>query len=341
MPDPKFFPKPEALTLDTIAQLSGAQLAPGADPRRRIAGVAPLDAAGAEDLGFLDNVKYTDAFLKTRAGACFVRPERAGGAPAGMALLLTSQPYKAYALAAQALYPDARPEGFISPQAVIAPSAKIGRDVRIEHGAIIGPGVTIGDESWIEAYTIIGTGVQIGQSCRIQSHVVISHAIIGDHVRLYPGVRIGQDGFGFAIDPAGHVKVPQLGRVIIGNHVEVGANSCIDRGAGPDTVIGDGTWIDNLVQIGHNVKIGRGCIIVAQVGIAGSTVLEDFVALGGQAGIAGHLHIGKGARIAAQSGVIRDVPAGEEQMGYPALPMKQFMRHVATLNRLIKREKSS
>ena len=161
--------------------------------------------------------------------------------------------------------------------------------------------------------------------------------MIGSYSRLYPGVRVGQDGFGFAIDPAGHVKVPQLGRVIIEEHVEIGANTTIDRGAGPDTVIGQGTWIDNLVQIGHNVKIGRGCIIVSQVGISGSTVLGDFVAVGGQVGIAGHLQIGSGVRIAAQSGIMKDIPAGDEVMGSPAVPIRQYMKQVAFLKRLVKK----
>ncbi len=152
-------------------------------------------------------------------------------------------------------------------------------------------------------------------------------------------MRVGQDGFGFAIDAAGHVRVPQLGRVLIHDGVQIGANTTIDRGAGPDTIIGAGTWIDNLVQIGHNVQIGRGCIIVAQVGISGSTVLEDFVALGGQTGVAGHLRIGSGAQVAAQSGVMRDIPVGESQMGSPAVPSKTHMRQLATLKQLIKKNK--
>ncbi|MFP4464344.1 MAG: UDP-3-O-(3-hydroxymyristoyl)glucosamine N-acyltransferase, partial [Alphaproteobacteria bacterium] len=203
----------------------------------------------------------------------------------------------------------------------------------------IGQGVEIGNQVWIEAGAVIQEGVKIGNRCRIGAGACVSHALIGDHVRLYPGVRVGQDGFGFAIDPAGHVKVPQLGRVIIEDHVEIGANTTIDRGAGPDTVIGQGTWIDNLVQIGHNVKIGRGCVIVAQVGISGSTIIEDFVAIGGQAGIAGHLRVGSGAKIAAQSGVMNNLEARKEYMGSPAFPKMQFFRHVAALNRLIKKEK--
>jgi UDP-3-O-[3-hydroxymyristoyl] glucosamine N-acyltransferase len=163
--------------------------------------------------------------------------------------------------------------------------------------------------------------------------------MIGDGSRLYAGARIGQDGFGFAIDSAGHVKVPQLGRVIIGDHVEIGANSCLDRGAGPDTEIGDGTWIDNCVQIGHNVKIGRGCVIVAQVGIAGSAVLEDYVVVAAQVGIAGHLTIGQGTRIAAQSGVMKSLPAGSEVMGSPAIPAKEKLRQIIVLKNLTKPKK--
>ena len=159
-------------------------------------------------------------------------------------------------------------------------------------------------------------------------------------MRLYPGVRIGQDGFGFAIDPTGFVKVPQLGRVVIGDNIEVGANSCIDRGSQGDTTIGSGTWIDNLVQIAHNVKIGRGCVIVSQCGIAGSTELGDFVVLGGQVGVSGHLKIGSMSRVAAKSGVTKNIPPKEEWMGYPAMPMKTFLRHTVKLAQLAKKTKT-
>ncbi len=239
-------------------------------------------------------------------------------APEGLICLVSNSPYKAYALAAQMFYPVHAEEGFISPHAVIGEGAEIGENTVIEAGAVI------------------GENVKIGKNCRIGANSTISHAVIGDYTRIYPGARIGQDGFGFAIDPAGHVKVPQLGRVIIGNHVEIGANSCIDRGAGPDTVIGDGTWIDNLVQIGHNVKIGRGCILIAQSGIAGSTVLEDYAVIAAQAGVAGHLRIGMGAQVGAQAGVMRKVSAGEKVLGSPAQPVKEYMRQVAVLKKLVK-----
>ena len=341
MPDQRFFPAPKPLSLAEIAKISQAEFAPGADPARMIAGVAPLDQAGAGDLTFLDNVKYRAAFEKTASSACILHPDRAKDAPAGVSLLLSKNPYRSYALAAQALYPRQIPVSRIADSARVDASAKIGKGCIIEEGVVIGAGAEIGQGCWFEPYAVIGAGVVIGDHCRIGAHVSVSHALIGHHVRLYPGVRVGQDGFGFAADPKGHVKIPQLGRVIIGDHVEIGANTCIDRGAGPDTVIGDGTWIDNLVQIGHNVKIGRGCIIVSQVGISGSTVVEDFVALGGQVGLAGHITVGQGARIGAQAGVMRDVPAGEEYIGSPAMPIKQFMRQIIKLNHLIKKEKSS
>lgn len=338
MADPRFFNPPRPRTLGDIAALAGAQVK--GDAHRIVASVAPLDKAGPEDLSFLDNARYKDAFRVTKAGACVIHPNMAGEAPEGVSLLLSPKPYKAYALIAQALYPEDRPQTTISDKASIAPTALVGAGCTIEAGAVIGEGAVLGEECWIEPNAVIGRNVVIGKKSRVGANASVSYAVIGEYVRLYPGARVGQDGFGFAIDPAGHVKVPQLGRVIIGDHVEVGANSCIDRGAGPDTVIGDGTWIDNLVQIGHNVRIGRGCVLVGQSGVAGSAVLEDFVVLAAQAGIAGHLKIGMGAQIGGQSGVIRDIPARERHMGSPSMPAREFMRLHATLKRLTNRQKS-
>lgn len=341
MADPKFFTKAKSFTLAEVAEISGASLAEGVDGDYVVDDLASLDNASETDLSFLDNVKYKEQFQTTKAGACFVHPDVAELAPKGLRLVLSSHPYKSYALMAQVFYPDNKPGASISDRASIDPDASIGEGCTIEAGVVIGKAAVIGKNSWIEANTVIGASVEIGEGCRIGSNATLSHCHIGDYSRLYPGVRVGQDGFGFAIDPKGHVKVPQLGRVIIEDHVEIGANTTIDRGAGPDTVIGQGSWIDNLVQIGHNVKIGKGCVIVSQVGVSGSTVLEDFVALGGQVGISGHLNIGMGARIAAKSGVTRDVPAGQEYMGYPAIPMKQYLRQVALLKGLINKGKSS
>lgn len=340
MADPRFFLKSDALRVGDLADALGCVLAEDVDRSFVVEDVAPLNAASAKDLSFLDNIKYREDFKITKAGACFVAPEMVTLAPENVICLVTKQPYKAYALAAQKFYPEVVPPSNIAQTAVIHPTAKIGKSCTIEHGAFVGAGVEIGDYVWVEPYAVIQDNVKIGSHCRIGVHATVSHCLMEDYVRLYTGVRVGQDGFGFAIDPKGHVKVPQLGRVIIGSHVEIGANTTIDRGAGPDTVIGSGTWIDNLVQIGHNVKIGRGCVIVAQSGVSGSTVVGDFVAIGGQAGIAGHLTIGMGAKISAQSGVMNDVPVGEQVMGTPAMPHKQFFRQIATLNRLIKNKKN-
>ncbi len=339
MADPRFFQRSGPFTLGHIASVTGAQIENGSADLV-LEDVSPLNNAGPGQLSFLDNIRYRDHFRSSKAAACFVMPELTADAPAGMALLVTKNPYKANALAVQAFYPEYRPAADISDRASIHPDAIIGEGCTIEDHVVIKAGATLGKGCWIEANTVIGANVILGDACRVGANATLSHCHIGDGTRLYPGVRIGQDGFGFAIDPTGFVKVPQLGRVIIGSRVEIGANTAIDRGTSGDTVVGDGSWIDNLVQIGHNVQIGRGCVIVSQVGVAGSTVLEDFVVLAGQVGLAGHLRIGKGAKIAAQSGVWRDVPAGVEMMGSPALPVKQYIRQVAMLSRMLKKGRS-
>lgn len=335
MADSRFFHKSKPMTLSELAEVSDARILRG-KPEDVFEDVAPLDQAKAGHFTFFDNARYKSALQNTKAGACILNKEAVQFAPDHMALLVSQSPYKGYAKIAQAFYPDPPPaQSRISEHAVIAESANIGKNCVIEPFAVIGENCKIGDSTYIGAHSVIHAGCFLGQGCKISAHVTITHALIGDDVSLYTGVRIGQDGFGFAIDPAGHVKVPQLGRVIIEDHVEIGANTTIDRGAGPDTVIGSGTWIDNLVQIGHNVKIGRGVVIVAQVGIAGSTVIDDFVAIGGQVGIAGHLHIGKGAQIAGQSGVSKNVGPGEKLMGSPAMPMKAYMKQIAFLKRML------
>ncbi len=340
MPDNRFFVRRGPFTLQELADKTGCTLSSNDAGQVSVSDVSPLETAKPSDLSFLDNRKYRDAFKTTKAGACFATAEMAGHASSGTVVLITSNPYKAYARAAQMFYPDPWPKSGISPKAFTGEGCVIQQESVIESGVVIGAGATIGRGCWIEANAVIGPGVVLGDHCRIGSNTTISHSLIGNNVRIYPGCHIGQDGFGFAIDPAGHVKVPQLGRVIIEDNVEIGAGTCIDRGSGPDTTIGAGVWIDNQVQIGHNVKIGRGCVIVAQCGISGSTVLEDYVVLAGQVGVAGHLRIGKGARIAAKSGIISDIPAGQEYMGYPAQPKKQYLQQIAWLKRLIKKDKS-
>lgn len=339
MANARFFKAPSSYTLAVIAAKCGATLSDENDASFLCTDVAALDQAGPQHLTFLDNKKYKEQFSATNAGVAIIHPDMLNLAPKGLKLLLSNTPYKAYALAAQMFYPEEWGAAGIATTAIIHPTAKIGKNVSINDFVVIDAHVEIGDGCWIEPYAHISKGVVMGTACRIGAHTSVSHATIGHKVRLYTGVRIGQDGFGFAIDPAGYVKVPQLGCVVIGDGVEIGANTTIDRGTTGDTVIGAGTWIDNLVQIAHNVKIGKGCIIAAQVGIAGSAELGNYVAIGGQVGIAGHLNIGTQVRIAAKSGVTKDIPPREEWMGYPAMPMKRFLRQVVTLNKLVEKFK--
>ncbi|MBO0735616.1 MAG: UDP-3-O-(3-hydroxymyristoyl)glucosamine N-acyltransferase [Alphaproteobacteria bacterium] len=338
MADPRFFTRAGPFTLAALSALSGARLLDPERGGRLCHDVAPLDAAGAEDVSFLENRRYIEAFCRSRAGAAFVDEKTIEHAPPGMALLVSREPYKAYALAAQAFYPRAAVIARRSPTAIVDPAAEVPEDCDIGPNVVIEPRVRLGRRCCIGANTVIAAGVEIGDDCRIGANVTLSHCLIGSRVVLHPGVRIGQDGFGFAPDPKAPIKVPQLGRVLIGDDVDIGANTTIDRGSGPDTIIGPGSMIDNLVQIGHNVTLGRCCILAGQVGISGSTKLDDFVMVGGQGGLAGHLHIGKAARIAAKSGLMRDVPAGETVCGSPAVPLSDFMRQTAVLQRLAKKK---
>ncbi len=339
MADPRFFTVAGPFPLSTLARISDGELGPGADPAQLVYDVAPLEAAGPNEISFLDNRKYLTTFFASRAGACVVPPELARRAPPEMALLLTKEPYRGYALIAQAFHPNPTPSGVVDPRAVIDPSARLGAGTEVVAGAFIGPRVEIGKRCLIDANAVIGLGVVLGDDCIVGAHVSLSHCRIGNRVVIYPGARLGQDGFGFAISRKGFTSVPQLGRVIVGDDVEIGANTTIDRGAGPDTVIGNGCRIDNLVQIGHNVQLGQGCVVVAQVGISGSTRVGDSVMIGGQAGLTGHLCIGSRARIGAQAGVIRDVAANTTVMGTPALKSRDYWRHIVVLKQMVRRSK--
>jgi UDP-3-O-[3-hydroxymyristoyl] glucosamine N-acyltransferase len=302
-------------------------------------GVAPLQTAGPHEVSFLDNRRYATALDRTFAGAVIVHPDMLERVPSATVPILTTEPYAGWARVAALFHPvppvlpGIHRSAIVDDDARIDPSAEIGPLCVIESGAEIGPGCRIGP------CAVIGRGVVMGQDCRIGAHVSLSHALLGARVYVYPGARIGQEGFGFASTEAGFLTVPQLGRVILEDDVEVGANTTIDRGSARDTVIGAGSRLDNLVQIGHNVVLGRCCIVVAQVGISGSTVLEDFVHVGGQAAMAGHLRIGRGAQIGAQAGVISDTPAGTTVLGSPAQPKQDFLRQVATIKRMARRPK--
>jgi UDP-3-O-[3-hydroxymyristoyl] glucosamine N-acyltransferase len=340
MTEPQFFASPKGLTAQEIATLAGAVPRPGAVLDRRITGLATLDRAGPSDLAFLQSPKFVRDATATRAGICLATARFAAEAPDHVTVLVTPQPYPAFVAVGQALYPGAmRPSslfeaGGVSQSAQVHPSARLESAVVIDPAAVIGPRAEIGAGTVIGPLAVIGPNVRIGRDCNIGAGATITHALIGDRVIIHPGVRIGQDGFGHIPGPQGHAKAPQVGRVIVQDNVEIGANTTIDRGAIRDTVIGEGTRIDNLVQIGHNVQIGRHCLLAGQTGISGSSVVGDFVMMGGQVGIADNLTIGDGAMIGASSGVGRDVPAGERYVGTPAEPVRDFMRGVKALRRL-------
>ncbi|MGX9964999.1 UDP-3-O-(3-hydroxymyristoyl)glucosamine N-acyltransferase [Roseomonas sp. F4] len=334
--DPRFFPAGSALTLAEAAALAGGELR-GGDPALRITGVGPLQAAGAAEVSFLDNRRYLPQALESQAAAIVIAPELAGRLPDGRAAILTPHPYLGFGRIARALHPQPAPRPGIHPTAVIDPSARIGAGAEIGPYVVVEAGAEIGAGCVIGPHAVVGVGVVLGEGCRIGAHASLSHTIAGRGVVLHPGARVGQEGFGFAVTPEGRFEtMPQLGRVLLEDAVEVGANACIDRGSQTDTVLGAGTRLDNLVQIGHNVRTGRACVLVAQVGISGSTQLGHGVQLGGQAGVTGHLHIGDRAQIAAQSGVMSDVGPGEVVGGSPALPMRETLRGVAALRRLAK-----
>lgn len=315
--------------------MTGAELKGGAPLDRLIADIASLDRARPSDLTFLDSSILLDALGKSRAGACLMAETFEARAPAGMIVLRVRDPMRAFIAVARHLHPDSlRPSSLfdiagVADAASVHPSAEIEDDVTIDPGAVIGPRAGIGAGSVIGANAVIGPDVKIGRNCTIGPTASIVHSLIGDGVIIHAGSQIGHDGFRYQPGPRGHTKVPQLGRVIVQDNVEIGVNTTIDRGGSGDTVVGEGTKIDNLVQIGHNCTIGRHCIIVSQCGISGSVTLGDYAVLGGQVGVADHVTIGEGAMVAAKSGVISDVPAGEKWLGYPAMRGREYLRPFA------------
>jgi UDP-3-O-[3-hydroxymyristoyl] glucosamine N-acyltransferase len=332
--DRRFHPYAGPQTLAAIAAAAGGR-ATGGDPERRFEGVAALAEAGPAEVSFIGERRYIDALRATSAGAVIVPPALAAAVPDGAVAVATEAAQLGFSRVAALFHPAPPPRPGVHPTAVVGEGATIGEGTEIGAYAVVGEGAQVGRNCIIHPHVVVGPGVEIGDDCRLHAHSTVSHALLGRGVVLHPGACVGQEGFGFAPDAEGRfVTIPQLGRVVLGDEVEIGAGSCVDRGTQGDTVLGPGTRLDNLVQVGHNVRTGRGCILVAQAGVSGSTVLGDFVTVAGQAGLAGHLRIGSKARIGAQSGVTNDVPAGTDVLGSPAWPVRETWRAVAHLRRI-------
>lgn len=335
MPDPRFFDNLGPISLGDLARETGAELANPDAASQMVSGVSILAKAAADTITFLSDRKHAAQLGQTRAGACFVSPRDADVTPEGCVALVTPWPHAAYATAAARLH---KPR-LLGPGPAISPQAEIEEGVSIAPNAVIGPGARIGAGSSIGAGAVIGPGVTIGRDCVISANATIGFALIGDRVKILANASIGEAGFGATAGPKGLVDVPQLGRVILQDGVTIGATSCVDRGAWDDTVVGENTKIDNVVHIAHNVHVGRNCVMAAYTGISGSVIIGDGAQFGGRAGVADHMEIGAGARVGAAAGVMRNIPPGETWSGYPARPLKEWMREVAWLSKMSRRRR--
>lgn len=320
------------MRLSELAAAVGAELKCGDD--RDIVGVATLENAGPNQISFLANPKYVMQLATTRAGAVLVAPRHAARVPAGCVAVVCNDPYAAFATILNLMHPPPAATPGVHPRAIVAPDARV-EGAEIGPGAVVGAGSVVGTGSIIGANVAIGANVTIGRDCRLAPGVVIyDGCVLGDRCILHANVVVGGDGFGFAPTAQGLLKIPQVGRVVLGNDVELGAGTTVDRGALGDTVLEDGVKLDNLVQVGHNVRIGAHTVIAAQTGISGSVTIGRGCMIGGQVGIAGHLSIGDGVRIAARAGVMRDVAAGAKVGGSPAVAHGRWLRTLAAIDRL-------
>jgi UDP-3-O-[3-hydroxymyristoyl] glucosamine N-acyltransferase len=337
MADPRFFDNRGPFRLADLCAKAGLN-SPGGTGDALVYDVAGLSQAGPQHLSFFDGPRARQDFLNTKAGWCLVKSTpNLKPLPASTVLISAPAFSRAFATVASTFYPDH--ELVFAHEEAVHSTARLGNGVQLGHGVAIGPGADIGENTRIATGCVIGRGVTIGRNCLIGPRVSIQAAHIGDEVLIQAGAVIGASGFGFASLADGHVKIPQLGRVVIQDRVEIGANSTVDRGALGDTLIGEGTKIDNLVQIGHNSRVGRHCVMAGQSGISGSVTLGDFVLLGGKVGVADHLTIGDRVRVAAMSGVSTDLEAGADYGGIPARRLMQWKREVAALARLARRRK--
>jgi UDP-3-O-[3-hydroxymyristoyl] glucosamine N-acyltransferase len=337
MPDPRFFEDLGPVTLGELAQLTGAELSQPAAAGRPVRAVAILSQARPQTVTFLTDRKHAADAAGLAAAACFVHAKNADVLPASCVALLTPHPQGAYALAAQRLH---QPRELV-PGPAVADDAELEEGVVLAPGVVLGAGVRIGRGTKIGANTVIGPGVAIGRDCQFSANVTIGHALIGDRVKILAGAVVGEAGFGATGGPGGLIDIPQLGRVILQDGVTLGANSTIDRGAFDDTVVGENTKIDNLVQIGHNTRVGRNSVMAAHTGISGSVIIGDGCQLGGRVGVADHFTIGDGARLAANAGVMSHVPAGETWGGFPAQPIRSWLREAAWLKKMSSRKGSA
>jgi len=325
------------LSLAEIARHTGGTLVGDGAAERRIRGVAPLDAAGPAELSFIANARYLPYLPSTAAGALLVPEALDVEAPPGLACIRVADPHAALAVVLPLLYPEPTVAAGVHPTAVVADDVELGEGVSIAPFAVVGAGSRLGDDVQVGAHAVVGAGCTIGAGSILHAHTTLYRGVVlGERCIVHSGARLGADGFGYVHQDGAHRKVPQVGGCRLGDDVEVGANTTIDRGSIGDTVVGSGTKIDNLVHIGHNCCIGKQVLIVAQVGVSGSTTVADGAVLGGQAGLAGHITIGAGARVAAQAGVISDVAPGETVSGYPARPHREALRASAALFRLPK-----
>ncbi|HYW33305.1 MAG TPA: UDP-3-O-(3-hydroxymyristoyl)glucosamine N-acyltransferase [Gemmatimonas sp.] len=319
---------------DIAAETGGRLIGP---PDVYVRGVAPLDRAGVDELSFLASARYVPWFARTGASVVLIAPQFADlPGPEACTRIVVDKPTDALVgLLARFHRREARATG-VHESAVIGSNVTVGADVTIEPFAVIGDGVEIGDRAWIGAHATVGRGTRVGADARVHAGATIYQYVeLGERVVVHSGARVGREGFGFVPRADGAPRrIPHVGRCVLEDDVEIGANTCVDRGSVDDTIIGAGTKIDNLCHIAHNVRVGRGCFFAAQVGIAGSTRIGDGVQLGGQAGINGHITIGSRAIVTGQTGVIGDVPAAEMWSGYPARPHREQMRSTAALSRL-------